>query len=68
MGWNYPEEGRYAICEVCNKDASSTLDGCRCPECLVCHECGNPECSINGGIKCVPLVPDVPGHAKLNIK
>jgi hypothetical protein len=51
MSFNYPEEGRYAICDVCEKDASSTLDGCNCPECPECHQCGSPDCLINGG-KC----------------
>lgn len=66
FGWSYPpgaaldpnapynQNGPY-ICEVCLCDAE--VD-CRCPECPVCGDFGNPRCYEPGGCGLV-LDPEV---------
>ena len=41
------------VCEVCEEDIRTD---CVCPECPDCRRCGEPQCPINEGDGCGPVV------------
>jgi hypothetical protein len=52
FGWSYPAgcngppDDEIPLCGVCGLDQ----DSCKCPECPVCKEYGNPRCQKEHGL------------------